>query len=256
VKPMLMLRRLILLLLLTLLLQPSIAGTFSQIGTSRWVTVAYVYDGDTFRTGHGERVRLLGINTPEIAHNDSPGEPLGESARRRLSSLLLNHSVKLSFDNDRKDRYGRTLAHVYLRDGSWINAEMIREGLAHLYLFAPNYRHAEELLALEQTARSKRIGIWKTDRFAPIDSGECDSSLAGQFRVVSGHITSISRNGWGFSLGKLNVSIPRRYRAFFKSPPKLKMSGNVTVHGTIRVYSGKRLYLALHSPFDLEIITQ
>lgn len=243
-------------LLLLVPLQQAAAGNFSQYNAGRRVTVATVYDGDTFKTEDGEKVRLLGINTPEIAHNDSPGEPLGETARRRLSALLQGRTVQLRFDYDRRDQYGRTLAHVYLRDGSWINARMVQEGLAHLYLFAPNYKHAKELLALERQARKKEIGIWNTDRFSQIDADQCDSSLAGQFRVVSGRIRSVKHNGWGFSLGRLFVSIPRAHRSHFKSPPKLSKGERVIVHGTIRVSSQKRLYLALHAPFDLERIKQ
>lgn len=247
-------RQLLLSLLLLLPLQPSVAGTFSQIGTERWVTVAHVYDGDTFRTDKGEKIRLLGINTPEIAHNDKPGEEMGQAARRLLKSLILGKRVQLEFDQERKDSYGRTLAHVYLRDGSWINGRMIAEGMAHLYLFAPNFKHAEALQRLEQDTRSRHAGIWRTSRFRVLGAAECDASLAGQFRLVSGSVTSTDRNGWGFRLGTLSVSIPKAYRQWFKTAPAPAMHQRLIVHGTLRLSGSGRLFLALHSPFDLEIV--
>lgn len=246
--------RTILLALLLLPAQPSVAGTFSQLTPGRWVTVETVYDGDTFKTKDGEKVRLLGINTPEIAHNDSPGEEMGDQARHFLESQILGKRVQLVFDREKKDNYGRTLAHVYLADGSWINGRLVENGMAHLYLFAPNFSHAEALLKLEQKARSKKLGIWKTRRFELIAAAECSSSLAGQFRVVTGSVSSVDRNGWGFRLGELSITIPKGYRTLFKTAPRIGKGERVTVHGTLRLSSKGGLFLALHSPFELEIM--
>jgi micrococcal nuclease len=246
------------LLLVSLLLasQTGWAGTFSQIGSSRWVTVAKVYDGDTFKTQEGEKVRLLGINTPEIAHNGTPGQPLGQKAKRELKTFIQGEVVRLKFDHEKHDRYGRLLAHVYLRDGTWINAHMIESGLAHAYTFAPNFRFSAELLIEERQARDEKRGIWNTSRFKTLGSGEAGEKHIGQFRVVSGPATSIENSSWEFKLGQLSITIPRAYRQWFKAPPKLKHGDFVAVHGKIRISSRGKLYLALHSPFDLEIIEQ
>ncbi|MDX8396463.1 MAG: hypothetical protein R8K22_08625, partial [Mariprofundaceae bacterium] len=66
--------------------------------------------------------------------------------------------------------------------------------------------------------------------------------------------TSIKKNRWGFQMGKLNISIPRKYRQWFKSPPKLKTGQHIVAHGKIRASSKGKLFLALHTPTDLEII--
>ena len=232
------------------------AGTFSQIGTSRWVNVAQIYDGDTFKTESGEKVRLLGINTPEIARNDKPGQPFAKQASKELTSLLFGQTVRLEFDSDQHDSYGRLLAHVYLRDGTWINAHMIEKGLAHLYVFAPNFRHADTLLAKEQQARKQKTGIWHHPYYQVIDAKKADKNSIGQFRLVSGHVASLSKNGWSFSLGNLSISIPKAHRKWFKTPPALKHGSHVLVHGKIRISNRSKLYLALHTPFDLEIINK
>ncbi|MDT8376684.1 MAG: thermonuclease family protein [Mariprofundaceae bacterium] len=244
------------LLLVSLLLaaQAGWAGTFSQIGSSRWVTATKIYDGDTFRTDAGEKVRLLGINTPETAHNDNPGQPLARKAREELKNLIQGEVVRLEFDRDQHDVYGRLLTHVYLRDGTWVNARMIEKGMAHCYTFAPNFRHAAELLIKERQARDKRRGIWKTSRFGMLKSAHVDKSHVGQFRVISGKVGIIDKKGWSFRLGNLSVSIPESYRQWFRAPPVLKSGDFVAAHGKIRISNRGRLYLALHSPYDLEIM--
>ena len=124
---------LLLLILLLTLAGAADAGSLSIVGQSRWVQVSKVFDGDTFRTTRGEKVRLLGINTPEIAHDRRPSQPFGIEAKRHLKQLISGKTVRLQLDRDRKDNYGRTLAQVYLRDGRSINEQMVRDGLAHVY---------------------------------------------------------------------------------------------------------------------------
>ncbi|MES0371473.1 MAG: thermonuclease family protein [Mariprofundaceae bacterium] len=230
------------------------AGTFSQLSSNRWVTVSKVYDGDTFKTRSGEKVRLLGINTPEIAHGGKPGQPFGKIAKHELKSLIQGKLVRLQFDREKRDKYGRLLAHIYLRDGTWINAHMIERGLAHSYTFAPNFRHSSELLKKERTARNSKPGIWNNPRFKLLKASRAGEKHIGQFRVVSGKIVSIEKKKWGFKLGKLSITVPKAHRKWFKTPPELKLNTLVTVHGKIRISSRGKLYLALHSPYDLEIM--
>ena len=227
------------------------AGSLSIVGQSRWVEVEHVYDGDTFRTDQGEKVRLLGINTPEIAHNDQPGQPLGSAAKRRLSELIGGELVELRTDSDKRDDYGRTLAQIYRRDGSWINGLLVREGLALVYTFAPNFRWTKELLAAETEARSAGLGIWANERFRQLESREISNDHIGQFRLVRGEISGLER--WGFRLDKLRISVPKRSRRWFdKGLNELREGQQVTLRGTIRSAKNGRLYLALHSPYDIE----
>ncbi|MFQ5581895.1 MAG: thermonuclease family protein [Mariprofundaceae bacterium] len=228
------------------------AGTLSTLTQSRWVEVAHVYDGDTFRTAKGEKVRLLGINTPEVAHNIEPGQPFGKRARTRLVQLLQGKLVRLRTDKNRHDNYGRLLAQVWLRDGTWINALLVREGLAHVYTFAPNFHWAGQLLQEERTARQAKTGIWSNRRFRVLNASQVSRRHIGQFRIVEGQAKGSKRAA--FQLGELNVSIPRKYRTYFDPLPHLREGQPVRIRGTIRASSRGRLYLALHSPYDLEII--
>jgi micrococcal nuclease len=248
-------RRLIAGLLLAVLASHgAYAGTLSIVGPDQWVHVAYVYDGDTLRTDDGEKVRLLGINAPEVAHGDEPGQPLGEEAGKRLRELVLGREVRLQTDEVHHDVYGRLLAHVYLRDGTWIDGLLVKEGLAHVYTFPPNFLHTAQLLADEDEARAHHRGIWVTERFRVLAATEVSAANAGQFRIVEGVVTHMQRNGLGFRLGRLHISIPRAYRRYFPARLRLAPITRVRVRGTVRIAGKNRLYLALHSPFNLSII--
>ncbi len=235
-----------------LLLAPATlhADTLSILSWDEWVRVEHVIDGDTFVTDGHEKVRLLGINAPEIMHNDRPGEPLGETARRQLRKLVEGKRVRLAFDRQRHDDYGRKLAHVYV-DGLWVNGRLVELGLAHVYTFAPNFKRTAELLALERKARDKRLGIWGVSRFRVLQADRLQHTHIGQFRVVEGRIDNAG--AWDFHLGRLHVSIPKKSRTWFATPLDLQPGQKVLVRGKIRVSSRGRLYLALYSPYDLEV---
>ena len=226
------------------------AGTLSVVGKTRWVTVTQVFDGDTFRTRTGEKIRLLGINTPEVAHHDQAGQPYGKEAKRRLVSLIAGKSVLLRMDKEKRDKYGRTLAQVFLRNGGWINKQLVAEGLAHVYTFMPNSYWAAALLKAEKRARKEMAGIWKTDAFRILSAKDLGPRHIGQFRLVRGYVKS--SQPWQFKLGKLQVSVPRNYRQWFHTSQLPKTGDKVIVRGKVRTSATGQLYLALHSPFDLE----
>jgi len=227
------------------------AGTLSFVSHGRWVQVGRIYDGDTFQTRSGERIRLLGINTPEVAHASSPAQTMGKEATEALRKLISGKVVRLDFDEQRRDVYERTLAQVYLRNGDWVNAKMVELGMAHVYTFTPNLRWAGELIALEQQARRNKRGIWNTRRFKMLKADKVKPANLGQFRVVSGKVDKIGRKGRSFRMQGLKISVPRKYRSFFPHRLPVQRGDNVVVHGVIRSASSG-LYLALHSPFDLE----
>jgi len=227
-----------------------LAGTLSVVGNQRWVSVAKVYDGDTFKTRNGESVRLLNINTPEIQHRDSRAQVGGNKAATALRTLILGKQVRLSFDKEKKDRYGRTLAHVWMQNGLWVNRYMIEQGYAHVYTFEPNTRWAKKLLQVEHIAQRNKRGIWATKRFKLLNSNKLSAKFIGQFRVVQGKLDH--RKRWSFQSGKLHISIVKKARKLFRRPPDLQLGQPITVRGKIRISSQGKLFLSLYSPYDLE----
>lgn len=129
--------------------------------TQRQVNVAYVLDGDTFEASDGERVRLLGIDAPEIAHHDTPGEPYGQEAKAALQKLIGGESVLLQFGQEETDRYGRTLAWVYNQNGRLVNLQLLQSGHAKLLAsFGLPLQLEPQLREAEANARIQGRGLW------------------------------------------------------------------------------------------------
>jgi micrococcal nuclease len=124
-----------------------------------WLKVSSVQDGDSITLEGGRRVRYLGIDSPERG-GPGKGEYLAEEAYRFNRHLALGKEIRLEYDAERQDRYRRLLAQVYLKNGLWVNGEMIKKGLAHVLFQAPNGQKFEELLKRQREALDDRRGIW------------------------------------------------------------------------------------------------
>ena len=127
--------------------------------------VTRVVDGDTVRVtiaGGEERVRLIGIDTPETHGQGGLRECFGTEATRRMTELLPPGTpVRLVRDVEARDRYDRLLAYVYrTADGLFVNLAMAREGFATTLTYPPNVAHAEEFVAAVRAARQARRGLW------------------------------------------------------------------------------------------------
>lgn len=118
-----------------------------------------VIDGDTIELEGGERVRLIGVDTPESVDPRRPVEYFGKEAASFTRRQAQSKTVRLEFDHETVDRYGRTLAYVYLEDGSLLNGEIIRQGYGHAYTRFP-FRYQSEFLAYEREARAEGRGLW------------------------------------------------------------------------------------------------
>jgi len=153
-----MIRRLTLTLILVLLA----CGLVSPAADadSPPVKVRWVDDGDTIVVAGGERVRYLGINTPEVAHKDEPGEPFGAEAKAFNKKLVQGCWINLELAEQQRDHYGRLLAYVFLADGTFVNGELVRQGYAHLLRKQPKLRYWQRLLALQRQALKEKKGMW------------------------------------------------------------------------------------------------
>jgi micrococcal nuclease len=121
--------------------------------------VVAVLDGDTIVISGGEKVRYTGLNTPETHHPDKLPEYCGREAFEANRRLVAGKTVRLEFDQRRRDHYGRLLAYVYV--GSlFINAELIRQGYAQVSTYKENRRHHDEFVRLQKSAIEARRGLW------------------------------------------------------------------------------------------------
>ncbi|MFA5092625.1 MAG: thermonuclease family protein [Candidatus Omnitrophota bacterium] len=133
-----------------------------------------VVDGDTLVLENKEKVRLIGIDTPEMhesAKLDRDAVRSGQSKEviRKLGrqsyqftrGLVEGKRVRLEFDKERYDRYNRVLAYVYLLDGTFVNAKIIQDGFASVMRYPPNVLYADLFLKLYQEARENKRGLWQ-----------------------------------------------------------------------------------------------
>ncbi|HEX7301075.1 MAG TPA: thermonuclease family protein [Solirubrobacteraceae bacterium] len=139
----------------------------SHTGLGR-AEVLRVVDGDTIRVrldGRTERVRYIGVDTPESVKPGTPVQCFAKRASAANAALVAGRSVRLVADVERRDRYGRLLAYVYREpDGAFVNARLVRDGFARTLTIAPNVAHARELAGLAREARRARRGLWAACR--------------------------------------------------------------------------------------------
>jgi micrococcal nuclease len=128
----------------------------------RRATLGRVVDGDTLELRDGTRVRLIGIDTPETVHPDFGDECYGDEASRFTERLLRpGDALRLVFDVERFDRYGRLLAYVHrAADDLFVNARIVARGYAYVETVPPNVAHAERFRRLARAARERDLGLW------------------------------------------------------------------------------------------------
>jgi len=139
--------------------------------------VARVVDGDTIVVSTGVTLRLIGIDTPETVDPRKPVQCFGREASNRAHELLDHTNVSLEYDptQGRLDRYGRTLAYVWMSGGRLYNKVMIEDGYAHEYTYSVPYRYQSVFIAAERAARDGQRGLWSPATCA----GDTTSSTSG-----------------------------------------------------------------------------
>jgi len=147
--------------------------------------VAKVYDGDTITLKNGERVRLLGINTPEIESRYRQGEAGGNTAKKWLQEKLSAGEVYLEFDKQRRDKYERLLAHLFLANGEHLNKSLLKAGLATLSIIPPNLGYAAALEQAELSAQQQGLGIWSMADYKPISVQHLPKKIVGWQRFFA-----------------------------------------------------------------------
>ena len=127
--------------------------------------ITKVVDGDTFwilnEKNEKEKIRLIGVNAPESRKTGRKDvECFGKEASDYAKKLLLNQRVRLEYDVQRTDKYGRTLAYVYLEDGTFVNDLLVKKGYAHVATYPPNVKYVDIFRNSEKYARKKELGLW------------------------------------------------------------------------------------------------
>lgn len=127
--------------------------------SGKLTTVTRVVDGDTIVIESGEKVRYIGVNTPESVDPRRPVECFGKEASAKNKELVAGKQVLLEKDVSDKDRYGRLLRYVWLGD-TMINDMLVREGYAQVDTVPPDVKQKDRFIASERVARDGKLGLW------------------------------------------------------------------------------------------------
>lgn len=133
---------------------------------TRLYMVKRVVDGDTIELDTGEKVRYIGINTPETVDPRRPVQCFGAEATKKNKELVEWKLVRLEKDVSDKDKYGRLLRYVYL-ENNFINDVLIKEGFAQTATYPPDVKFADQFRQSEQYARENNLGLWSKCKNLP-----------------------------------------------------------------------------------------
>lgn len=218
-------------------------------------SVGKVYDGDTLQLTDGTRIRIIGINTPEFGRRGQAEELFAKQAKSFLQSMLnqQDNRVSLQYGPDHLDRYGRTLAHVFLDDGTNIAEHLLLRGLASRVAFAPNLWAQDCYRRSESLARSQKLGIWQhivtpVDKLSPGDKG---------YHIIEGRVTRVGdskKSIWLNFNQHFAVRIARKDLSRFADTRFKQLQGRtLQIRGWVYGYKDKKIIRLRHSSM-LEIM--
>jgi len=208
--------------------------------------IVHIYDGDTFRISFGQkerRLRLLGVDSPEIGDPSEEIDLWARLARRFSIYYLLREQVRLTYEKEREDRYGRLLAYVWVRKNVLFNELIIRQGLARYFETSSlSSTMKERLEQAQRAARQEKKGMWQAEWPEPIESNQASRYLGelktvnfscGQVRVARGYTLIYDKKK------QFQVYISRDRRPLFRELERIKAGDIISVFGLIENYRGQ-----------------
>lgn len=224
--------------------------------------VIEIVDGDTLVLENKMEVRLVGLQAPKISlgRKDFKEWPLGYESKDALGEITMGKEVMLYYGGRKMDRYGRILAHLFLDDGTWVQGEMLKRGMARLYSFADNRSIIPEMRSEEKIARLKNTGIWDLD-FYKIKPQVISGRHTNSFQVISGRIIDVAtvRSNTYLNFGDdyktdFTIVVPGRVKSMFEKQD-INLSDlegkTIFVRGWLKYYNGPSIDLT--HPEQLEI---
>jgi micrococcal nuclease len=235
----------------------------SSSATQRLI-VKRVIDGDTILLSDGRTIRYLGIDTPEThskvnGHFENTVTPYGLEAYVYNRKLIEGKEVRLEYDTQRIDKYGRTLAYCYVGD-IFVNARMLEHGYACVFMIPPNVKYADNFIRLQRIARNERRGLWgMVGTIGPREAASC----ANQIRAVRGKVahaystkTMVYLNLGNDPIESFTVAIYRKDLVGFRkkniNPESYYMDKIIEVAGRIR--DKPRTQIIVSGPEQIDVI--
>ena len=217
--------------------------------------IVHVSDGDTVILDNGNRVRLVGINAPEMASEARDADPYAVQARDELKTMVLNHSVHVVLGPEPRDRYGRTLASLYLESGVDVQRAMLERGLAVAVAVPPNVDHVESYLAAETGARIRGDGLWQDDQPYLYTWPEEGRGRPG-FQIAHLNLAGLretSSNVYLDTTSRFSVQIPKKRWQEFSFQERLREIGTTRIRARGWVVKrDRKFFMILGHPSMLE----
>ncbi|MFW6000872.1 MAG: thermonuclease family protein [Halanaerobium sp.] len=211
--------------------------------------ITKVIDGDTLQTAAGDRLRLLGIDTPEIYWESGDAEYLAWEAKQYSTDKLLKEKVELEYDQQKKDHYGRNLVYIF-HEGKNFNKKLLEKGYASLMRIMPNVKYEDEFKKTAERARRGKKGIWDKVKVMsaelPVINYKEAENYLGKRVIVKGEIIAAAqleditflnfsqnyRNRLSIIIFKNNLS------KFTYQPAEYLKKKEIMVLGEIELYEG------------------
>ena len=227
------------------------------------IKVLEVIDGDTVKLSNGKLLRYIGLDTPEVRIKSNGGfkydpQPFALEAKEYNRRLVEGKPVKIEFDVDRYDRYGRLLGYCFV-DDKFVNAELIEKGYAVIYTYPPNVKYADLFVKLQAEAREKQRGLWTS--YVLIDASDAHLYV-NQIRRVRGRVLSTYESNKCIFLNfgrdyksDFTVVIFKNSLDTFRNrnidPINFYRGKIIEVSGRIKEYNGPEIIV--NSPYEIEV---
>lgn len=216
--------------------------------------MAGVIDGDTIILEDHGHVRLIGVDTPELGDRSRSPQPGAEAARDHLAELLPpGADVRLHFDAERRDRHGRMLAHVFLREGGNVQARILAGGFGVPLTVPPNLGFLDCYRDMSARAMAARRGLWDLEAYQPVAAESLADSVRG-YRIVRGAVSRRAESAdslWLQLDGRLALRIERTDLPYFRGFDLQRTAGlTLEARGMIYRRNGQ-LRMRIRHPADL-----
>ncbi len=222
------------------------------------VRTVLAYDGDTVTLSDGRRVRLIGIDTPELGRQGQPHQAGALAARDRLRQLVFSHQQRLDlrFDAEREDKYGRLLAHAFFSDGGNLVEQLLSEGAGTHIVVPPNTWQADCYQRATHSARQQRLGLWALPDYQPTPVEKLTLRTEG-FHIVRGRVSHISDSAsavWINFVGNFAARVERQDLPQFGNFDFKRLVGNtLDAQGWLYTRSGQ-VRMRVRHPSALEVV--
>ncbi len=239
---------------------PSFDLTCPKPSHTQKAHVKWVYDGDTLKLADKRKLRIIGIDTPEVAHKKGKkkrSEPYAGQATEALRELLTknNYRIAIQEGTQNRDKYGRLLAHVFTSDDINVSEWLLRQGLATLLMIPPNDRYLECYRVAEKQAQKKGLNIWQLPQNKIRAASSLKSTYNGYVRL-KGTVKRIKRRKNKISITldhQIYITIKKPDLGLFKDLDSEHLKGK-TIQVTGMLYRhGKKGYIRVRHPVYLDL---